>query len=188
MEGYIGEIRWFSANFAPRFWMYCQGQILSIASNTALFSILGTTYGGNGTTTFALPDFRGRVAVGTGTGAGLQVFDLGQTGGSETNTLTTANMPSHTHTAIGTVHADSGSPTANSPVDNFPATSIGRDSTTGSSVQVNMYSPTSDSQGNSAGVQVTIGNNGGNLPMNNIQPSLGMGFIICVQGIFPSRG
>ena len=109
MEGTIGEIRMFAGNFAPRYWAFCQAQLISIASNTALFSILGTTYGGNGQTTFGLPDFRGRVAVGVGTGPGLSNVVLGEMGGSSTITLTTNNMPAHNHTAtagteIGRAH------------------------------------------------------------------------------------
>ena len=101
MEGTIGEIRMFAGTFAPRTWAFCQNQILSIAQNTALFSILGTTYGGNGQTTFALPDFRGRVAVGTGTGPGLSNIQLGQMAGTPTVTPTTNNMPAHNHAVAG---------------------------------------------------------------------------------------
>src|SRR6188768_3694227 len=93
----------FAGNFAPRNWAFCQGQILSIAQNTALFSLLGTTYGGNGQTTFALPDFRGRVAVGTGQGPGLANITLGELSGSPTVTLTINNMPAHNHPLTGSV-------------------------------------------------------------------------------------
>src|SRR5690242_20983611 len=101
MEGTIAEIRMFAGNFAPRNWAFCASQILSIAQNTALFSLLGTTYGGNGQTTFALPDFRGRTPVGWGQGPGLSNYDLGQVGGTETSTLTVQTMPAHTHTLTG---------------------------------------------------------------------------------------
>src|SRR5215204_3802779 len=96
-EGTIAEIRLFAGNFAPRSWAFCQGQIMSIAQNTALFSILGTTYGGNGQTTFALPDFRGRVAVGAGGGPGLVNISLGEVSGEPTHTLIRQEMPSHNH-------------------------------------------------------------------------------------------
>src|SRR5215210_3177126 len=99
MEGYIAEIRLFAGNFAPRGWAFCQGQILSIASNTALFSLLGTTFGGNGQTTFALPDFRGRSPFGFGQGPGLANMNLGELAGSTSVTLTTDTIPQHNHVA-----------------------------------------------------------------------------------------
>src|SRR5437879_11862971 len=100
----LGSIIMFAGNFAPRGWALCNGQILPIAQNTALFSILGTTYGGNGQTTFALPDLRGRVPVGSGQGPGLSNYDLGQQGGSESETLTVNQMPEHTHAITGEVY------------------------------------------------------------------------------------
>jgi microcystin-dependent protein len=103
MEGTIGEIRMFAGNFNPRTWAFCQAQLLPIAQNTALFSILGTTYGGNGQTTFGLPDFRGRVAVGTGQGPGLPNVQLGEMAGTTTVTLLSTNMPAHNHAVTGTV-------------------------------------------------------------------------------------
>src|SRR6188768_4208877 len=100
MEGTIGEIRMFAGNFNPRSWAFCQNQLLAIAQNTALFSILGTTYGGNGQTTFALPDLRGRVPIhsGNSNGPGLSTYSLGQISGTETTTLLQTNLPSHNHT------------------------------------------------------------------------------------------
>src|SRR6187551_745598 len=97
MDGYIAQILFFAGNFAPRNWAFCAGQLLSIASNTALFSLIGTTYGGNGTTTFALPDFRGRTAVGTGQGPGLANITLGEVAGAATTTLLVTQIPAHTH-------------------------------------------------------------------------------------------
>ncbi|MBV9786660.1 MAG: tail fiber protein, partial [Chloroflexi bacterium] len=105
MEGYIAEIRLFAGNFAPRGWAFCNGQILSIAQNTALFSLLGTTFGGNGQTTFALPDLRGRVAVSPGQGPGLPAVNLGQMAGEPTHTLIITEMPAHNHTAQTTTRA-----------------------------------------------------------------------------------
>ena len=101
MEGYLAQIMFMALNFTPRNWAPCDGRLISIASNTALFSLLGTTYGGNGTTTFALPDLRGRVPVGQGSGPGLSPYSLGQMGGVETVTLTTTQIPSHTHAPDG---------------------------------------------------------------------------------------
>ena len=101
MDGTIGEIRMFAATFSPRFWAYCNGQLLAINQNQALFSILGTTYGGNGTTNFALPNMQSRVAVGTGTGPGLSTYQLGQLTGVENTTITAANIPLHTHVITG---------------------------------------------------------------------------------------
>src|SRR5688500_3214635 len=97
MEGVIGYTTMFAGNFEPKNWAFCQGQIMSIASNTALFSILGTVYGGNGTTTFGLPDLRGRRVIGAGQGNGLSPYSLGETGGSANATLTQAQMPAHVH-------------------------------------------------------------------------------------------
>src|SRR5690606_18132066 len=99
MEEFIGVVKIFAGNFAPRGWAFCQGQIMSIAQNTALFSLLGTTYGGNGQTTFGLPDLRGRVAIGTGAGPGLTNIVGGQVGGLEKVTLTINELPAHTHVA-----------------------------------------------------------------------------------------
>src|SRR5688500_15190919 len=114
MEGTIGEIRLFAGNFAPRSWAFCSGQILSIAQNTALFSILGTTYGGNGQTTFALPDLRGRVPLSPGQGPGLPNYTLGQMSGETTHTLTQSEMPTHNHTAAAaSAGGSSGAPANN---------------------------------------------------------------------------
>src|SRR5687767_9318635 len=99
MEPFLGQIQAFGFNFAPRGWAQCQGQLLAINTNTALFSLLGTTYGGNGQTTFALPDFRGRTMVGQGQGPGLSAYTIGQVGGTESVTLTSNNLPAHTHIA-----------------------------------------------------------------------------------------
>lgn len=104
MEPFLGQIQAFGFNFAPRGWAGCNGQLLSIAQNTALFSLLGTTYGGNGQTTFALPDLRGRYMVNQGQGPGLSLYTIGQVGGTETTTLTSTQMPIHTHVAVATPH------------------------------------------------------------------------------------
>src|SRR5581483_11990107 len=103
MDGYIGEIRLFAPNFAPQNWLFCQGQLLAISQNQALFSILGTYYGGNGTSNFALPNLAGRAAVGVGVGPGLSSYVQGEITGSATKTLTIAQMPAHNHTLTGTI-------------------------------------------------------------------------------------
>lgn len=176
MEGYIAEIRMFAGNFAPRGWAFCQGQILSIAQNTALFSLLGTTFGGNGQTTFALPDFRGRVAVGTGQGPGLPSVDLGEVSGSPTHTLITTEIPAHTHT----LNASTNGPTVNTASGNLLASQ----SRSNGGTMPNVYGPNSNQtpMGNLA-----IGIAGGSQPFSIMQPYLGMNFIICLEGIYPSR-
>lgn len=176
MEGYLAQIIMFAGNFAPRGWAYCQGQILSIAQNTALFSLLGTTYGGNGQTTFGLPDFRGRVPVGTGQGPGLPNIDLGEMAGEPTHTLITTEMPAHAHTATATVSVSSANANTEEPAGNLLATQAD-----------NFYAPVNTANGNLGGVSTTIGNTGGSQPHNNMQPYLGMNLVICMEGIFPSR-
>lgn len=182
MEGTIGEIRMFAGNFAPRAWAFCQNQILSIAQNTALFSILGTTYGGNGQTTFALPDFRGRVAVGTGQGPGLPNINLGELAGTPTATLNITNMPAHNHALTGSVTMQA----------NNDATGLTDDATgarTGLPTTPNIYTLATDALVPMAPAQSTlqIGVNGGSQPFSIMPPYLGMNYIICLQGIFPSR-
>lgn len=169
---YIGEVRIFAGNFAPRGWAFCDGQILSIAQNTALFSILGTTYGGDGRTTFALPDLRGRAAVHPGRGPGLTEVRLGEVKGTETNTLLTNQIPGHNHPVYGV--ANSG--TEASPAGSYPANTMRLDpeyAQTGTPVQMNP--------------QMVGFNQFNNQPVENRQPSLGIRYIIALQGIFPSR-
>lgn len=186
MEGTIGEIRMFAGNFAPKTWAFCSGQIVNIASNTALFSILGTTYGGNGTTTFALPDLRGRMAVGQGTGPGLNTITLGQQGGTETVTLTTGNMPAHTHVGAGNFSGSWAMPASS---DGGGATPTGNIIATPGS---NMFDPNSDAQLAAAPISGNLGNpviqpSGGGAPFSVLGPYLAVYYIICQFGIFPSR-
>lgn len=185
MEGMIGEIRMFAGNFAPKSWAFCSGQIVNIASNTALFSILGTTYGGNGTTTFALPDLRGRMAVGTGNGPGLNPVTLGQNAGSETVTLTTNNLPPHTHVGAGTFSGTWKMPAS---------TESGAATPTGNAIAVtsnNMFDPGSDSSLATApisgAVTATISPNGAGFPFSVVGSYLAVYYIICQYGVFPSR-
>ena len=177
MEGTIAEIRLFAGNFAPRNWAFCQGQLMSIAQNTALFSILGTTYGGNGQTTFALPDFRGRVAVGTGQGPGLPSITLGEVSGEPTHTLISTEMPAHNHLMGANTSGQANSANPNGNV-------LGIGKVPSSSETINMYS-SSGAGSNLAPTAISI--SGGSQPHNNMQPYLGMNYIICLFGIFPSR-
>lgn len=178
MEGTIAEIRMFAGNFAPRSWLLCQGQIMSISQNTAFFALIGTTYGGNGQTTFGVPDFRGRVAVGTGQGPGLPIVDLGEMAGTPNTTLLNTNLPLHTH-----------------PLTNTLVIQAAGDGTLGSDPSGRrlgpgtFYSAATDDLSNMAplGGTVAIGNAGGNQPFSNMSPYLGMNYIICIEGIFPSR-
>lgn len=171
MEPFIGEIKMFGGNFAPRGWALCDGQLLSIASNSALFSILGTIYGGDGVSTFGLPDMRGRVSVHAGNGPGLSPRSLGEKGGQETVTLTTQQVPSHTHTAIasgGGAHSAS------------PEGSLAADSGEG----VPAYGTDDPKVNMDSGA---IGNTGGGQPHPNLQPFVTVNFIVALQGVYPSR-
>lgn len=160
----------FGFNFAPRNWAFCDGQLLPIAQNTALFSLLGTTYGGDGRTTFGLPDLRGRVPLhdGSGTGPGLSSYSLGQQGGLETVTLTAQQIPPHNHLQA----CSSDDPNSGSPAGNFPA-----------AVSPPIYS----SGANAAMANTAVGNAGGGQQHENRQPYLAINFCIALQGVFPSR-
>jgi microcystin-dependent protein len=182
MEGTIAEIRMFAGNFAPRNWSFCQAQILPIAQNTALFSLLGTNYGGNGQTTFGLPDFRGRVPVGAGQGPGLSSYVLGQLGGVETYTINNASFPAHTHPFGGsiTMPATAVAGNADVPQGNYPATLAGTE----------MYSTVNNGSGlgnMQLALTATPAGSVSPQPVNNVQPVLGMNYIICMAGVFPSR-
>lgn len=173
LDPFIGEITMFAGNFAPRGYAFCQGQLLPIAQNTALFSILGTTYGGNGQTTFGLPDLRGRVPTGQGQGPGLPNMQLGEVSGSPTHTLTVNEMPAHNH-LIRTVASDGNESTPTG----FPAI-VNNNGATASA-----YSTANpDATLNPAALTAS----GGSQPFDIHQPYLGMNFIIALEGIFPSR-
>jgi microcystin-dependent protein len=171
MDSYLAEIKMFGGNFNPRTYALCRGQLLSIAENTALFALIGTTYGGDGMTTFALPDFRGRRPIGTGQGPGLSNYELGEIGGSESVTLLTSNMPAHQHTI--TLNCSGNGATTNSPSGNFHA--------------VTEENPAYNSSDGSTMPPSTTGVTGSNQPVSLISPYLGINFIIAVEGIFPSR-
>lgn len=172
-EPYIGQIIIFAGNFTITGYAMCNGQLMSIAQNTALFSILGTTYGGDGVTTFALPDLRGRVPVHFGTGPGLSSYELGQMSGSENVTLLTSQLPTHNHT----LDVHSGLANSSSPVNNFLATE-----STGGALVYSNGSP--DAIMNMA----TVGVTGGSMPVDILQPYLALNFLIALYGVFPSRG
>lgn len=172
-EPFIGQVYLVGFNFAARGFALCDGTTLAIAQNAALFSLLGTTYGGNGTTTFSLPDLRGRVPVGQGTGQGLTPRSIGEMAGHETTTLTTNNMPSHNHTA--TLMAENGGAGANTPGGNLLS-------------QAEIYlTPGRAPDVAMASNAINVGMAGGSQPFDNMQPYLVMNYQIALVGIFPSR-
>ena len=176
MEGYIGEIRFFAGNFAPRNWAFCQGQLLAINSNTALFAIIGTIYGGDGRTTMALPDLRGRVPVQQGNGPGLPNVDLGERFGSHQVTLNALNLPSHNHGFSVTASSANGDT-------QVPTGAVLGDA--GLFDNEFVGAPAAGDAVEMAGD--TTDNAGASQPFDNHPPSLGLNAIICLYGIFPSR-
>lgn len=180
-EAYIGTVMIFGGSFAPRNWAFCNGQLLSIAQYQALFSILGTTYGGDGRTTFALPDLQGRVAKHTGNGGGLQPVTLGEKAGRETVTLTTGQLPSHSHdgsslTAKLACNEDDGDSEEPS----------GRNIGIASAGTPYNSSP-NDATFGGGSVSGNTGLQGGNQPFDIQNPFLGMNYIICMEGLYPPR-
>ncbi|MBU3886947.1 phage tail protein [Methylosinus sporium] len=174
-EPFIGMIVAFAGNFAPRGWALCQGQLLSIAQHTALFSILGTTYGGNGQTNFALPDLRGRAIVGQGQGPGLGFYALGEIAGVESTTLTTSQMPAHTHL----VSAQATAASTPSPAGAVPAElGAGKNAT-------NLYGPPTPATAVAMAPSM-ISPTGGNQPVSVLSPFTVINYIIALEGVFPS--
>lgn len=173
-DPFVAEIRIFPFNFAPRGWAWCDGQLLPLSQNTALFSLLGTTYGGNGKSNFALPDLQGRAPMHPGQGPGLSLHDLGETGGSETVTLLESEIPSHSHAMQGTA----GNANQNSP----GTLLLGRPFGGGS-----MYKPPAGASIVQMSPQA-LAPAGGDAPHNNMQPFLTFYFAIALQGVFPPRG
>lgn len=180
MEGFIGEVRIFAGNFAPRSWAFCEGQLLPISQNSALFSILGTTYGGDGRTTFGLPDLRGRVPVGQGNGPGLSDYRLGAKGGRERVTLTVNELPSHSHTATLKFNSDSNTTSPNN------AFLSGVD-TTDATVSVASFNNDTASTSSFAADTFFAGNVGGNQATQIRQPWIAIYYIIAMFGTYPSR-
>jgi microcystin-dependent protein len=180
MDPYLGEIRMFAGNYAPENWQLCDGTLLNISEYPALYSLVGTTWGGNGQTTFAVPDLRGRIPVGMGTGTGLTARILAQTGGTSSVQLTQSNLPAHTHTLS---------------VSNQPASSAAvtqgaglAQPIAGSANRVVRYAPPSVTP-----VQLTFDADsistatGGNQPHTNVMPWLAIQYIICLVGLYPER-
>lgn len=170
MDPFVAEIRIFPFNFPPKGWAFCNGQILPLSQNTALFSLLGTTYGGDGKSNFALPNIQGNAVMHPGQGPGLSLHDLGEIGGTETVTLLESEIPSHTHSLMAaTLNSQSTTPTNNS---------LGRGNPirvyTASGVTANMAANTVNPSGQSQ-------------PHNNMMPYLAMNFCIALQGVFPPR-
>lgn len=169
-QPFVGQIRIFAGDGAPAGWAFCEGQLLQISENDALFALIGTTYGGDGQTTFGLPDLRGRAIVGPGQGPGLSSYVLGQVGGVETVTLTTNQIPSHTHT----ISADSLPGSSDGPANLLPA-----QYPDGIPVY-NVNSTTTMNPG-------VLSSTGGGEPHNNVKPYLAVRYIIALYGIFPAR-
>ncbi|NIJ21938.1 microcystin-dependent protein [Sphingomonas naasensis] len=170
-DPFVAEIRVFPFNFAPTGWALCNGQLLPISQNTALFSLLGTVYGGDGKSTFALPDMQGSVPLHPGQGPGLSLYDLGQIGGSETVTLLTSEMPFHNHNLMA---ASGDTAEKNIPTDSALSRST-----------LNIYSTTLTPLVQMA--PQALAPNGGSLPHNNMMPYLTLNFCIALQGVFPPR-
>jgi len=166
METFLGQIVMVAFNFAPQGWALCNGQLMSIAQNTALFSLLGTYYGGDGRTTFALPNLQGRVPIHQGESAGTSNYVIGQSGGVDNVTLLVNNMPAHSHTA----NCNSTLGTQSNPAKNFWS-----------------EAPAYAASANAQMAPTAIGTTGGNLPVTVVQPFLCVNFIIALQGIYPPR-
>ena len=173
-DQFLAEIRIFPLNFAPKGWAFCDGQILPISQNTALFSLLGTTYGGDGKSNFALPNLQGSAPMHPGQGPGLSLHDLGELGGFQTVTLLETEMPSHSHTA----QCDSGAASQSSPAGGMWAAAAG-----GRTPPPHYSDATPNVLMNGYALSVT----GGDLPHNNMQPYLTLNFCIALQGVYPPR-
>jgi microcystin-dependent protein len=181
-DPFIGELKLVGFNYAPRGWAFCNGQQLAIQTNQALFSLLGTQYGGNGQTTFALPDLRGRVPLHADTSPG-GTFSIGQGGGEEAHTLLTTELPQHNHLLAGDATTAAASNSATPVAGNALGATIGKNKT--STFPANIYNTTGGATGTLA--PATIGNSGGSQPHENRQPFTVMNWIIALNGIFPSR-
>ena len=178
MEGYLAVIQLFAGTFAPQNWAFCAGQTLGINQNAALFALIGTTYGGDGSTTFKLPDLRGRIPIGAGAGGpGVSNYVLGQVGGNETISLNSSQMPVHTHTATSVLTAEGDAASSSIAQDNMLAVA-------------NIYTPSTGSDNqimSNQSITTTVAAAGQGLPFNVLNPYLAINYIICLQGIFPSR-
>ena len=183
MDEYIGIIKIFAGTFAPKGWMLCQGQLLQISSNSALFSILGNSYGGDGRTTFALPNLGGMIPLGTGTSKAGTKYDVADAGGTETTTLAIANIPAHAHGVkifVSSSNATYGQPTATSVL-----AAIGKPQGRDFESFFGYTDATPDVQMSAA--MATDETVGAGAPVPNMQPFMAMNYIICIQGIYPQR-
>jgi microcystin-dependent protein len=173
-QPFVGEIRMFGGSFAPVSWALCNGQLMNISDNTTLYTLIGTTYGGDGTTTFALPNLQSRIPIHMGQGSGLSNYVLGQPGGTENVSITTSTMPQHNHTVVATVNTAS---------TNLPTGAILAQpaAVTGTVLYDTVAAQTPTLAAN------TITAQGGNQPHNNIMPIVAVTFIIALFGIFPSQ-
>lgn len=201
-EPFMGTVMIWAPNFAPRGWAFCQGQIMAISNNTAMFSLLGTVYGGNGQTTFGLPNLQGRVPVGQGQSPGTSDYALGEMSGTETTTLTTSQMPMHTHASIFTptgslpnvkvtLNATSTSAATDKPQTDYMLSDAAPTTT-------KIYAPKDNNTvalggivtevtGPLPGGTVAIQTSGGSQPFNNLQPYQVLNYVIALEGVFPSR-
>ena len=175
MEPFLGQLMLVGFNFAPKGWAFCNGQLMSIAQNTALFSLLGTTYGGDGVTTFALPDLRGRAANHFGQGPGLSNYVQGEASGTETVTLLTTEIPAHNHPVL-----------ANSATGNTTSPEGAILASYGTSLPPE--GPYTNANANTTLAVNAVGPTGGSQPHNNLSPFLTLNYIIALEGIYPSRG
>lgn len=171
-EPFVGEIRMFAGNFAPRGWAFCDGQLLAVSQNDALFSLLGTIYGGDGRTTFGLPDLRGRVPVHAGSGPGLSPRGLGAKAGSEKETLTVNQMPSHNHEGVGVTES-------------FANSTQPSEGVLASNTTEKTYTKSTSSAANMSAAAVS--SVGGSRSHSNLMPFLCINYIIALFGIYPSR-
>lgn len=172
-DPFVAEIRIFPFNFAPRGWAFCDGQLLPLSQNTALFSLLGTTYGGNGKSNFALPDLQGRAPMQPGQGPGLSLHDLGESGGSETVALLESEIPSHAHT----MRASNDAANSNQPAGALVARPFGRGNNIFNTANASLVAMSDQA----------LARVGGDAPHNNMMPYLTLSFCIALQGVFPPR-
>ena len=173
-DPFVAEIRIFAFNFPPKGWAFCNGQLMPLSQNTALFSLLGTTYGGDGKSTFALPNMQGNVPMHPGQGPGLSQHFLGETSGSQFVTLLASEIPAHAH-FVGRARSEAGDSIT-------PAASVWAQAAAGRGSAA-LYEPTANAKVNATSLSPT----GGDLPHNNMQPYLTLNFCIALQGVFPTR-
>ena len=184
MDQFLGQLILWAGNYAPRGWAFCNGQLLSIQQNQALFSLLGNTYGGDGVQTFGLPDLRGRIAThaGSSAGPGLTPVVLGQVYGTENNTLIPAHLPAHAHVSVGTASVAIAATSSDDEDSPSPVGAYLK------SQSKSTYAGTADATMGIVKANVTVQNAGANVPVNNIAPTLALNYCIALTGIYPSRG